>query len=273
MIAQTILPDNFPYGSSNLTPSSARAVFFIDCDGRFDIFRLRCVVAGFIRAKFLENLEGGFRHPNPTQNLPDEELKQVINTALSKLYVYQPTSGLGLLSIVKGLPAFLSQAEHKNLTVGLICIDSISAFHHILRANDKLGEYYSQLSSSLRSLSSLFSVPVITTSWSLLAQSIKQVQGRGYLGVGLSQSHSASVNRPVWKQYFPPEWLRGVDQRIILQKREVRKFVKGILLVEAEGEREKRNDVVKRGAVIGWLENNEKREFEMFITDKGVRIS
>ena len=47
----------------------------------------------------------------------------------------------------------------------------------------------------------------------------------------------------------------------------------GILLVEAEMEREKRMEVVKRGAVMGWLENDEKREFEMFITDRGIKIT
>jgi hypothetical protein len=35
----------------------------------------------------------------------------------------------------------------------------------------------------------------------------------------------------------------------------------------------KRMEVVNRGAVMGWLENDEKREFEMFITDDGIRIS
>jgi hypothetical protein len=182
-------------------------------------------------------------------------------------------SGIGLLSVVKGLPTFLSQLNNKNLIVGLICIDSLSAFHHVLRAGDKITEYYSQLSSSLRSLSSLLGIPIITTSWSLFAQTTNQIQGRGYLGVGPSHPHSISAHRPMWRQYFPVEWLRAIDHRIILQKREVRGFMMGISLVEAETEREKRMEVVKRGAVMGWLENDEKREFEMLITDEGIRIS
>jgi hypothetical protein len=58
-----------------------------------------------------------------------------------------------------------------------------------------------------------------------------------------------------------------------LQKREVRGFMVDIPLVDAEKDKAKRMEVVKRGAVMGWLENDEKREFEMFITDDGVRIS
>jgi hypothetical protein len=46
-----------------------------------------------------------------------------------------------------------------------------------------------------------------------------------------------------------------------------------IPLVDAEKDEAKRMEVVNRGAVMGWLENDEKREFEMFITDDGVRIS
>jgi hypothetical protein len=102
---------------------------------------------------------------------------------------------------------------------------------------------------------------------------MNQLQERGYLGAEPSHPRSVSVHRPSWRQYFPMEWLRGVDRRIILQKREVRGFVAGISLVEAETEREKRMEVVRRGAVMGWLEDDEKKEFDMFITDEGVRIS
>jgi hypothetical protein len=180
---------------------------------------------------------------------------------------------MALLSVVKGLPTFLSEPDKMNLMVGLICLDSLSAFHHILRSQVKQAEYYSHLSTSLHSLSELFCVPVIVTSWSLFTPTTNQAQGRRYLGVGPSHPHSVSAHRPVWRQYFPVEWLRGIDRRIILQKREVRGFMMGILIVEAEMEREKRMEVVKRGAVMGWLENDEKREFEMYITDDGIRIA
>ena len=273
LISQTILPDYFPHHIVRITSSPARAVFFIDCDGRFDIHRLRRIIATFIKDKFAESLQGGFIQHNSIQYPSEDEINQIVITALSNLYLFQPTSGIGLLSVVKGLPTFLSQPDNKSLILGLICIDSLSAFHHVLRAGDKIAEYYTQLSTSLRSLSSLLGIHVITTSWSLFSQTTNQIQGRGYLGVGPSHPHSVSAHRPVWRQYFPVEWLRAVDQRIILQKREVRGFVMGILLVEAEMEREKRMEVVKRGAVVGWLEKDESREFEMLITDEGIRIS
>jgi hypothetical protein len=47
----------------------------------------------------------------------------------------------------------------------------------------------------------------------------------------------------------------------------------GMMLVEAKMERERRMEVVRRGAVLGWLENDEGREFEMCITDEGVKIT
>lgn len=180
---------------------------------------------------------------------------------------------MGLLYTVKGLPHFLSQADNGNLKTGLICIDSLSAFYHVLRANDKLAEYYTQLATSLRSLSTLFDAPVIVTSWSLFAQTTGQSHGGANLGVESSDTHSESIHRPVWRQYFPVEWLRAVDHRIILQTQDVRQFVTGMPLAEAEMENEKRMAVVKKGAVMGWVENDEKRKFEMYITDEGVRIS
>ena len=273
LISQTILPDYFPHHIVRITSSPAKAVFFIDCDGCFDIYRLRRIIATFIKDKFAESLKGGFIHNSSVPNPSEDEINHAVITALSNLYIFHPTSGIGLLSVVKGLPTFLSQPENKSLTLGLICIDSLSAFHHVLRAGDKIPEYYTQLSTSLRSLSSLLGIPILTTSWSLFAQTTNQIQGRGYMGVGPSHPRSVSTHRPEWRQYFPMEWLRAIDQRIILQKREVRGFVTGISLVEAEMEREKRMEVVKRGAVMGWLENDGKKEFEMFITDEGIRIS
>lgn len=67
--------------------------------------------------------------------------------------------------------------------------------------------------------------------------------------------------------------MKGVDARIILQKQEVRGFMAGIMLVEAEMEKERRMEVVKRGTVVGWVEGDEGSDFEMFITEDGVRIA
>jgi hypothetical protein len=245
-------------------------VLFIDCDARFDIHCLQTVITTFIKDKLAENLQAGFIQPTTITGPSEDEIEQVVTAALSRTYIFQPTSGMGLLATVKGLPRLLSQHAYKSLTIGLVAIDSLSTFHHALRTNHKLPEYYSQLATSLRSLSSLFSVPVITTSWSLFAQTASpETQPRTYIGVALSHS---VVQRPVWRQYFPGEWLRGVDCRIVLQKREVRGFMEGMTIDEAEREKEMRMEVVKRGAVQGWLEGHEGREFEMFITDEGVRF-
>jgi hypothetical protein len=139
--------------------------------------------------------------------------------------------------------------------------------------NEKQHEYYTQLSLSLRTISTLFKIPVITTSWALFTQAPPQIGQRGYLGTGPSHAHSVSSLRPDWRQYFPGEWLRGVDVRIVLQKSEVRGFMDGATLAEAEMEKGRREEVVKRGTVIGWVEGDEGSEFEMFINSSGVRLS
>jgi len=231
-------------------------------------------VVTYIKHQVFENLQRGFVSGDPLVHGPrDEEIEEVVRAALAKLYVFQPTTAIGLLSLIKGLPTFLSKSENRYLTIGMICIDSLTAFHHILRVQDNLSEYYVKLASALRSLATLFNVPVITTSWALYLQPTEHVvQGRGYLGVGPSHPHLVSSHRPIWRQYFPVEWLRAVDRRIILQRKEVRGFATGISIVEAETERGKRMEVVCQGAVMGWLEDDEKREFEMFIVDDGVRL-
>src|SRR5271170_2582228 len=245
LIVQTILPDFFPRQPTRITSSPARAVFFIDCDARFDVLRLRHLLRTFVRGK-LEGLQGGFVHQQPVQGPSEEEIVECVDSALGNLYLFQPMSGIGLLATVKSLPSFLSRVENRNITLGLICIDSLTAFHHVLRSMDKLAEYYATLCSSLRSLSSLLGIPVITTSWALFAQTYtSQVQGKGNLGTGPSHPQSVSARRPVWKQYFPVEWLRGVDCRIILQKREVRGFMADIPLADAEKDKDKRMEVVK----------------------------
>ena len=47
----------------------------------------------------------------------------------------------------------------------------------------------------------------------------------------------------------------------------------GATLVEAEMEKEHREEVVRRGTVIGWVEGDEGSEFEMLINGSGVRLS
>lgn len=74
----------------------------------------------------------------------------------------------------------------------------------------------------------------------------------------------------MWRQYFPIEWLRVVDRRIILQKPEG--LVAGTSLVDAEAEKERRSKMAKKSSVIGWLESDERRGFDMVITDDGIQI-
>jgi hypothetical protein len=229
----------------------------------------------YIRDKFFQNFQGGFIHERPPQEPREQELEELVRGALSRVYVFRPSSALGLLTLVKGIPTFLSKAENQNLTMGMICIDSLTAFHHILRPQDYLAEYYARLASALRSLSTLFNVPVVTTSWALYTPREppdNAIGGRGYIGTGPSHPHSLSLQRPVWRHYFPGEWLRALNNRVILQRKDVRGFIVGISIAEAEMEREKRMEAVRKGAVMGWAEDDENREFEMFIIEDGVRF-
>ena len=155
----------------------------------------------------------------------------------------------------------------------MVCIDSLTSFHHVIRGQERVSEYYARLANSLRRLSSLFNIPILVTSWALYEHTVHENVGKSqYMGTGPSHPHAVSLKKTLWRQYFPGEWLRNVDRRIVLQRREVRGFVMGIGLEEAERERERRDSVVKRGSVVGWVEGDERREFEMFITESGVRI-
>jgi hypothetical protein len=268
-----ILPEYFPQTSVHVSSSPVQAVVLFDYDSRFDIHRLQQIITSFLGRKITESIQGGFIHITTIPNPSKEEITKVVQKALSNLYIFQPTSPLSLLASIEGLPTFLSQPEYGHISLGLLCIDSLSAFHHILRMNEKQHEYYTRLSLSLQTISTLFKIPVITTSWTLFTQTPPQVRQGGYLGTGPSHAHSITSLRPVWRQYFPGEWLKGVDARIILQKSEVRGFMDGATLVEAEMEKEKREEVVKRGTVIGWVEGDEASEFEMFINGSGVKLS
>jgi hypothetical protein len=116
-------------------------VLFIDCDARFDVVRLKHLLGTFVRGKLAENLQGGFIHQQPVQGASEEEIEECVDAALRELYLFQPASGIGLLATVKSLPSFLSRADNKNITLGLICIDSLTAFHHVLRSMDKSPEH------------------------------------------------------------------------------------------------------------------------------------
>jgi len=257
----------------------------LDCENRFDGCRLRDIVRTYILDKVNENAQGGFirpQHPPASQltSPSTEEIDVVVHAALARLYIFKPTSGINLLATILGLTSILSRSEDheyhniKDGTLGLICIDSLSSFHHVLRSTPPglQQQYYHILSTTLRRLSNLFSIPVLVTSWSLFPQHLPDgdIPGGGrYIGTGLSRDGSS--RRPIWKQYFPGEWTGNVDGRVILMKREIRGFVMGLGIEEAERERERRGAVVRRGEVVGWSESH-GREFEMFITKEGVRV-
>lgn len=224
-----------------------------------------------VREKLKENAQGGFIHSQPLTGPTDEEIDKILQSALSRVYIFKPTSGMSLLATVKGLKEILSSEEYHHITLGLVCIDSLSSFHHALRGTSYLQQYYLTLSNTLRNLSTLFSIPILVTSWSLFLQppDVDLAGGGRYIGTG--PSHDAPSRRPVWRQYFPSEWSRGVDKRIVLMKRDVRGFIMGISIEEAEMEKVRREEVVRRGEVVGWVEG-EGKEFEMYITENGIKV-
>jgi len=249
-------------------------VVVLDCENRFDVRRLRDVMKTYVGDKVKENAQGGFIHSQPVAGPSEGEIEAVIREALARVLIFKPTSGMSLLATVKGLMAILSDEEgnYKDMSLGLICIDSLTSFHHVLRSTTYLTQYYSQLSVSLQKLSQLFSIPILTTSYALFPQSPEiDIPGGGrYIGTG--PSHDVSSRRPIWRQYFPSEWSRGISGRVVLMKRDVRGFMIGISLEEAEGERERREEVVSRGEVVGWCEGAGGGEFELFVTEEGVRV-
>jgi hypothetical protein len=251
---------------------------FLDCDGRFNVHRLRQIAVTYMLNAVAENTQGGFVERLASQNPYAAEIEDLVTNALFNVYVFQPSSWMSLLATVKSLETALSQPEYAYVPLGMICIDSLSAFHHIVRSTDKSSEYYSQLSSSLRALSSLFGIFVIATSWALSPLPTEQHPRRSrYIDLGPSHPHAITSHRTLWRQYFPEGWLRGVDRRIVLHKKDVKAFLADMTLKEAEVEKEKRTEAVKKGVVLGWVESSEMGErtgeFEMFVTDEGVTIS
>jgi hypothetical protein len=264
-VAQIILP-RFKDGLRSIP---AQTVIFIDCNKQFDIHRLHKIVRKYAKDQITERRQGGFSTPFSMRSHSDEEIDQLVQNALTNLHLFQPASPMALLATVKSIPNFISQHGHGSF--GMLCIDSLTAFHHIMRAKEKITGYYAQLSSSLVDISRIFSIPIIVTSWSLFPVAPMTSEHRPLIGVPASYPHGVSPHRPAWRQYFPTEWSQRATKRVILHKHEARGFARGIGLEDAEKEREKR-EVVRRGRVLGWLENDEKREFEMFITEEGVQI-
>ncbi|KAI9146172.1 P-loop containing nucleoside triphosphate hydrolase protein [Paraphysoderma sedebokerense] len=141
-----------------------RKVVFIDCDGRFDICRVRDMISSHLRHCvqcwfncYQEELAEKQQHQRensqtPTITIPDlptsNEISAFTESVLSNLYIFNPTSLFNLLVTLYSLNNTVPNIHQ----VSYVMIDSLSAFYWIEQAEEKLQSQNRRQKSSTDSL-------------------------------------------------------------------------------------------------------------------------
>lgn len=276
LAAKALLPP--PHGSSSL-------VLYIDTDGRFSATRLHQTLLCLL-----------------STNTSSENASILATAALQNLLLIQPTSTQSLLTTLHALPTTLLSQHPAPHPLGLIILDSATAFIH----QDRLDADLARLSSPSASTTStpIINPPSTTSRTTLLTAALlalhQQFSSTIVFTTTLPSNTTTITSRtptrpdPTANPPLPPEEARGIPLwrafatlTLSIRRVEVPRFAPGMGLEECLRDREKRNEAMGKGrfvvhALSGTVktaaEGGDVREkqgggaFEVVSDGEGVRI-
>lgn len=220
------------------------AIILLDLSSKFSILRLRDVITSYIISCV---------SACKSIALPSVEISFLVQTSLVHLHVFRPQSSLSLLTTISSLPSYffsqsaLHQSSGRKISSLVLndlgafiwqdrlpCADSTTVINE-QSSDESLVQNYRLLVSSLKSIQSTFSCLIIATSSSL------------------STPYNLSGNHLALRRQTPAIWNNFCTTHIVIERINVPKFGPGISAQEAEYERAKRQEVVKRGERRGWI--------------------
>lgn len=220
-------------------------VMIVDADGKFSVPRLAQQMAKLSQSDASHDL--------PTQN----ELKDVITTALKHVHVFSPQSMESTVATVRSLPSYLFNANRHHSfdrAVAFIALDSASAFYWQAKAEVENASLLSKqaapssgyipLAAALKNASRTFNTPVIFTCW--------------HLGPIKKSPSAFGSDLRAFRPLLPPPWQTLPTLRLVVQRTAVRKLPVEISVEEALRESEMRQKVVDEGT------------FECFVNEWGL---
>ncbi|KAF2767341.1 hypothetical protein EJ03DRAFT_156603 [Teratosphaeria nubilosa] len=227
MLAQAVLP-------TRLANKQGCAVV-IGTDGHFNIPRL---------AQQLHLLCSRRNHPPQTRT-------ETVYSLLKHVHIFRPQSLASTIATLASLPTYLfDKTRHHSFDrpLAFIALDSASAFYWQTRAEEEEASLlatttpgaakpnslptWAHLSTALKNASTIFSCPVILTSWNLNQPTAMQRHGHG--------EESQRTLRPS----LPAPLSQIATVRFIVRRVPVRKFPVGISIEEAKREAENRQNAV-----------------------------
>ncbi|KAL9128963.1 MAG: hypothetical protein Q9217_002479 [Psora testacea] len=223
-----------------------QAVALLDLSGKFSILRLRDVMHGHIALK-LEDTSPALSNGN---------LISLISESLVHLHVFRPQSTSSLITTLASMPSYLLSQPYThysaNRMLGLVAINDLSAFlwQDRLSSDDEARlsatsgaekvnsnlfiEHYRELVTLLRRIHDLFLCTIVATNW------------------GLS-SPTSVMGQPGLRPHLPAVWNNFCTLKVVVERDKVSRFMPGISVQEASGEKAQRWAAVEKSGFSAWV--------------------
>ncbi|KAI9855145.1 MAG: hypothetical protein M1824_006285 [Vezdaea acicularis] len=263
ILTLSVLPSLF--GEIDLNGKEATVVV-MDTDGRFDVHRLKTVMAHYVKDRALKSSS-----PDLSKAKWADQLESLLHMALQHVHIFRPQSSASLLATLESLPEYLLHGRtHQSHArpLSALCIDSISAFYWQDRystltepttatttttttetaaadpptnQNNAYIQRYQSLVHTLKSIQQTFSCTVLATSWGLFPfQAAKP---------------SRSKSRPVsFRPHLPAVWASYPTLRLVVARSVVPRFAPEMMVEEAARDRDARQEVVEKGRFGAWVD-------------------
>ena len=241
IIAKALLPQSYHEIQLN---GKFSAVILFGLSTKFSILRLREVIKSYINSCVSASNSAELSHA---------DISTLVQASLLHLHVFRPQSSSSLLKTISSLPSYFLVEPATHLSSGRkiisLILNDLSAFlwqdrladADITIANERssgdshLIQYYRLLISSLKAIQSTFSCLVIATNTSL------------------STPYYISGGHHALHRQTPRVWNNFCAIQIVIEQANIPKFGPGISAQEAEDERAKRQEAVRRGERKGWI--------------------
>ncbi|OAT09397.1 Rad51 family DNA repair protein [Blastomyces gilchristii SLH14081] len=117
-----------------------------------------------------------------------------------------------------------------------------------------------QIIHALRALQQTFSCPLVFTTWGLLraTQSTHHSNNTSHALHAQTTTRTPlyKSHRPSFRPHLPRPWPSFPTCRVVVQREVVRPFAPFLTMEEIKGEARERQDAVRRGGVVGWVDGH-----------------
>jgi len=147
-----------------------RSVVYFDSDGALQVGRIAVLIRSYLLRRIRAHTDKVPSLYNAVPTRPTA-IDEMVNRSLGRLHLFRPSSTVSLAATLTTLPAYLQTHDRSDVELGMVIVDSLSAFHwqdaFALESDPASAHALRYVVQALGTLRRILSPVFVVTNWAL----------------------------------------------------------------------------------------------------------